>query len=431
MAARAADERMGPEPSGPSGAADPPGPRPPVGLYLHIPFCVSLCPYCDFVVVTGRASRGPASRIPMFIDALHAEIDLRADASDERFTRARPSLASVYLGGGTPSLLTPAQVGGLLDHVERRFGIASDAEITIEANPSPSELDDPRGLRNAGITRLSLGAQSLDPGELRRLGRRHLPGDVIDAVAAARHAGIGSVAVDLLMDVPGQTLDSFDRTLTGVIALVPDHVSTYQLTLEDPEHDGLTGPDGDHLPLRPGARRWRVAAARAQDEDRGAEMDMLAEERLGAAGFDRYELSNHAQPGHASRHNLAYWHREPVEAVGPGAHAFDGARTRRWNAARLDRYVAALCPADGRAPMLPPGGADVVDAATARAERAMLALRLTDGIEGSTRRDPSLAGGLAWGLANELLAERGTRLALTPRGRLLSNEVFRRLLPSR
>ena len=214
---------------------------------------------------------------------------------------------------------------------------------TLEANPGPTELGDPVMFRAAGITRLSLGAQSLDPGELRRLGRRHRPADVLDAVTSARRAGIDSVSVDLLMDVPGQTLDSLGRTLDRVIDLAPDHVSTYQLTLDDPDADGLTGVDGDHLPLRRGARRWRLDAARDQDEDRAADMDALVDERLGAAGLDRYELSNHARPGHESRHNLAYWRREPVEAVGPGAHAFDGSTTRRWNAARWTAISGRWC----------------------------------------------------------------------------------------
>ncbi len=322
-------------------------PRPPVGLYLHIPFCVSLCPYCDFVVLTGRAAIGPSNRIADLVAALHAELDLRADLADATFG-PRSALASVYLGGGTPSLLSAGQVGMLLDHVARRFGLDTRAEITLEANPGPTELGDLAGFRAAGVTRLSLGAQSLEPSELGRLGRRHLPADVQDAVCRARAAGFESLNLDLLTDVPGQTLETWDSTLDRALALEPDHLSIYLLTLEDPDADGLTTLDGDHLPVRPGARRWRAAAAAAQDEDRAAEMDERTDERLTQAGLVRYELSNHARPGHESRHNLAYWRRLPVEAVGPGAHAFDGARTRRWNAARLDRYLAALRPADRR-----------------------------------------------------------------------------------
>lgn len=428
VAARAAEDPpvAGPERPAPEPARD--APRPPVGLYLHIPFCVSLCPYCDFVVVTGRASRGPASRIPALVAALHAELDLRADALDELIP-ARRALGSVYLGGGTPSLLGAGQVAGILEHVERRYGVAPDAEVTLEANPGPSERGDLAGFRAAGVTRLSLGVQSLDRAELRRLGRRHGPTDAADAMTEARSAGIRSVGVDLLMDVPGQTLGSFGRTLEGVIAQGPDHVSAYQLTLDDPDAEGLTGVDGDHLPLRPGARRWREAAARGQDDDLAAELDALAGARLAAAGFERYEISNHARPGHASRHNLAYWHREPVEAVGPGAHAFDGGVTRRWNAARLDRYLGSLVPMDGTPPRLPPGGSETVDVATARAEAVILGLRLAAGVDDAHAADPLLAHGLGWGLDNGLVVRGRGRLTLSARGRLLSNEVFRRLLP--
>ncbi len=405
-----------------------PRPRPPVGLYVHIPFCVSLCPYCDFVVVSGRAAVGPANRIAELLAALHAELDLRADAADAAFG-LRPPLASVYVGGGTPSLLSAEQVGALLDHVERRFGIDPHAEVTLEANPGPDELGDLAGFRAAGVTRLSIGAQSLHPTELRRLGRRHQPGDVAVAIRAARAAGLDSVGIDLLTDVPGQTMETWDRTLDTVLELRPDHVSTYLLTLEDPDADGLTTAAGDHLPVRPGARRWRQAAASDQDEDRAADMDALAGERLAAAGLRRYELSNHARAGHESRHNLAYWQREPVEAVGPGAHAADGALTRRWNAARLDGYVAALLPGDGSPPALPPGGSETIDPTTARAETAILSLRLATGLDASEIRDPQLGPGLTWALEVDLLRQVDDRLVLTQRGRLLSNEVFSRLLP--
>ncbi len=406
----------------------PDAPRAPVGLYVHVPFCVSLCPYCDFVVVTGRAARGPASRIGELVRALLVELELRADALD-RSMGPRPPLRSVYLGGGTPSLLTVAQIADILSRVERCHGIAADAEITLEANPGPAERGDLAGIRAAGITRLSLGAQSMDPGELRRLGRRHRPQDVRDAMVEARAAGIGSVSLDLLMDVPGQTLASWDATLREVVALDPDHVSTYQLTLDDPDAEGLTGGDGDHLPVRRGARRWRIQAAAKQDEDRAADMDAHADELLGAAGHERYELSNRARPGHASRHNLGYWRRQAVEAIGPGAHASDGFRTRRWNAARLDRYLGALLPTDGTAGRLPPGGAEVVDDAMAVTEAAILGLRLAEGVDADLAAEPHLVPGLAWASANGLVAQRGDRLVLTSRGRLLSNEVFARLLP--
>ena len=185
---------------------------PPVALYVHIPFCVSLCPYCDFVVYAGAAARGPRARVDAFLDAVHAELDLRADILDRRFGTARPGLDSVYLGGGTPSLLPSESVAAILDHVRRRYGVASGAEVSLEANPGPDEQGDMAGFAAAGVTRLSLGAQSLDDGELRRLGRRHRAVDVETAVRAARAGGIGSLSLDLLYDVPGGSLGTWNAT---------------------------------------------------------------------------------------------------------------------------------------------------------------------------------------------------------------------------
>ena len=418
----------------PAGAgAGPGGPSalPPVALYVHVPFCVSLCPYCDFVVYAGSAARGPAARVAVFTDALLAEIGLRADAADAAYGRGRGPLRTVYLGGGTPTLLPSASVAAILDLVRARFGIAEGAEVTIESNPGPDERGDARALAAAGVTRVSLGAQSFDPVLLRRLGRRHRPVDVADAVREARAAGIGSVSVDLLYDVPGQTEEAWAATLDAAIGLGVDHVSAYALTLDDPDAEGLTGAGGDHLPTTPGARRWRDAATREQDEDRAAAMYREAVRRLGAAGFRGYEISNWARPGHESRHNLAYWRRAPYEAVGPGAHAFDGL-TRRWNAARLDGYLRSLAPADGAAASLPPGGSETPDAGTAAVEAVILTLRLDTGLSAADARSGPLAPHLEWALAAGLLEraadEAEVRLRLTTAGRLLSNELFARLV---
>jgi oxygen-independent coproporphyrinogen-3 oxidase len=380
------------------------------------------------VVYAGAAARGPASRIPAFLTALHAELDLRADDSDLRWPD-RPPLRTLYLGGGTPSLLSGAQVEALIEHVRARFGLADRAEITLEANPGPHDRGDLEAFAAAGVTRVSFGAQSLDDGELRRLGRRHVPGDVADAVALARAAGVASVNLDLLYDIPGATMGGWGRTLEAAIALQPDHLSLYALTLDDPEAEGLTGPSGDHLPTARGARAWRRRARAAQDDDLAVAEYRFAVERLADAGFGDYEISNWARPGHESRHNLAYWRREPYEALGPGAHAFDG-RLRRWNAARLDGYVGALCPGGLAAPALPPGGCEVVDEATAAAEFVILGLRLATGLPRETLEGGRFAAPLRWGLDHGLLAEAadGDRVALTTTGRLLSNELFARLL---
>jgi putative oxygen-independent coproporphyrinogen III oxidase len=406
-----------------------PSQRSPVALYVHVPFCVSVCPYCDFVVIAGSAARGPRNRIAQFLDALMAEIDLRADSLDARFgepgSRRRSALRSVYLGGGTPSLLPAEEVSRILARVRSRFGIADDAEITIESNPGADERGDPAALRRAGVTRISFGAQSFDDTELRKLGRRHRARHVADAVAGARAAGVRSINVDLLYDIPDTDLGTWMATLDAALALEPDHLSLYALTLDDPDAEGLTGPTGDHLPTTKGARRWRDGVRPGQDEDRAAAQYHHAVVALADAGYRGYEISNWARPGHVSRHNLAYWLRRPHEAVGPGAHAFDGA-ARRWTAARLDTYVASLL---APTPTLPPGGVELVDASIAAAESVILGLRLDTGVPLAAAHEPPLADAFGWALAAELLTVTDDqRVVLTTRGRLLSNELFERLI---
>jgi oxygen-independent coproporphyrinogen-3 oxidase len=398
--------------------------RPPQALYLHVPFCVSHCPYCDFVVVAGREARGPSNRIDAFTEALAIELRLRADALDALWgpLPGRVALASVYLGGGTPSLLPAASIARLLDIIRERFGLAPDAEVTLEVNPGPDERGEARAQVAAGVTRISIGAQSLVPAELRALGRRHSPADVAATVATVRDAGARSISLDLLYDVPGQTEASWARSIDGALALEPDHLSLYALTLDDPDAEGLTGTVGDHLPMSMGARQWRARARAGQDEDRAAALYEAADDRLAAAGLDWYEISSWARPGHASRHNLAYWQGGTWEAVGPGAHAFDGA-TRRWNAARLDSYLGALAPRDGRWPGLPPGGSEPA----VPAEAEITALRTSTGLPAGalvTDRGPARR----WGLDEGLLEAANDRLILTRRGRLLSNELFARLV---
>lgn len=388
----------------------------PVALYVHFPFCVSVCPYCDFVVYGGKDARGPQNRIADLVDALAVEIGLRAVPG--------ANLGSVYFGGGTPSLMSAAQVERLLAAADAAFGLQPDAEITIEANPGGGERGDLAGFRAAGVNRLSVGAQSFNATELKRLGRRHAPADISATVRAARQAGLANISLDLLYDVPGQTIASWRDTLAGTLALEPDHISAYALTLDDPDADGITGPAGDHLPLRSGARTWRTHAAAEQDHDRAAEMYEIADDALAAAGLHWYELSNWSRPGRQSRHNLAYWQGGAWEAVGPGAHAFDGELTRRWNAARLDTYLGAL--STGRPP---PGASETTDEATAKAEQAILALRTETGLSRQRSDRSDLTAGLAWGSAQQLLEADESAIRLTRRGRLLSNELFARLLP--
>jgi oxygen-independent coproporphyrinogen-3 oxidase len=227
--------------------------------------------------------------------------------------------------------------------------------------------------------------------------------------------------LDLLYDVPGQTISSWRATLSGTIDLQPDHVSAYALNVEKTE------PGTDYLPPSRGATRWRDRARAAQSEARAAEMYELADESLTAAGLRWYEISNWARPGRESRHNLVYWLGGAWAAVGPGAHAFDGDRTRHWNAAELAGYLESL--AGGR---LPPGGSEVTDERTADAERAMLRLRTRGGLTAEIAA-PYRAT-IDWARFNGLVDIDGAAgagsVGLTRRGRLLSNEVFERLLPA-
>jgi oxygen-independent coproporphyrinogen-3 oxidase len=406
-----------------------------VALYLHLPFCVARCPYCDFVVYAGRDARGPRASTERLYEAVGRELELRADALDRRFgppgaSRLRGPLRSVYFGGGTPSLVPGEWLERLLATVRARFGIAPDAEITLEANPGPDERGDVAAFRRAGVTRISFGAQSLDAAELRHLGRRHSPVDVVAAVDVARAAGIGSINLDLLYDVPDQSVTAWEATLRGALAVEPDHLSLYALTLDDPDAEGLIGEVGDHLPTTPGARRWREKARRGQDDDRAADQYGLATELLASMGWHGYEISNWARPGHESRHNLAYWERRPYEAVGPGAHAFDGV-TRRWNAAAMEPYVGALVPAGGPA-AAPPGGSETLTDEGAAAEKIILALRLDSGVPAAWAEERPLADVRDWAESSGLLEgfdlAGEPRLRLTLRGRLLSNELFSRLV---
>jgi len=357
--------------------------RQPVALYVHFPFCVSICPYCDFVVYGGKDARGPHNRIDALVDALVTEIGLRAAPG--------ANLGSVYFGGGTPSLMSPAQVERLLAAADAAFGVKSDAEITIEANPGGGGRGDLAGFRAAGVNRLSVGAQSFDATELKRLGRRHAPTDITQTVRLAREAGFDNISLDLLYDVPGQTIESWRATLADTLALEPEHISAYALTLDNPDGD-------DHLPVSRGADNWRKTAAGEQDADRAADMYEIADDAFAAAGLGWYELSNWARPDRHSRHNLAYWRGNAWEAVGPGAHAFDGERTRRWNGARLDAYLSTL-----QANRLPPGSHDAASPATATAELAILALRTQSGLDRQRSDQSEMSAVLAWGREQTLL----------------------------
>lgn len=383
-----------------------------VGVYVHVPYCERVCPYCDFAVVAAR--RLAPEREERFVAALVRELAARAPAFAAR------QLASVYFGGGTPSLLQPASIGRVLEAVRAAFGPAPDApsEVTLEVNPSTVERARLPEFRSAGATRVSVGIQSFDDGVLRRLGRAHRAPEGRATLAACRDAGFANLSLDLLFAAPGQDLSALERDLAEALAFGPEHLSAYELTWE-PE-----------TPFGRALARGRLAAA---PEERVVAMLEAVESRLAEAGLGRYEISNYARAGFESVHNQRYWERRPVLALGPGAVSLDPARAgmpfgvRRANVRSegcyLERVEAGL-PAEAGPP-------EVLEAGTARGEAAFLALRTRRGLDahafagefgGPPRRffaeaiERLVAGGL-------LVEGECGDLCLTARGRLLCDSV--------
>ncbi len=378
-------------------------------LYVHVPFCRLVCAYCDFVTVGGRADD-----LPRYTDALIAEMAL---------CPAPGELRTIYFGGGTPSLMDPEQVARVISAATGRWSSVALDEVTLEANPSGREAPNWAGLRAAGVTRISLGVQSLRDAELRALARGHSAGEALEAFGAARAAGFENVSIDLIYGIPGQSLADWRDGLEAVIGLGPDHVSCYALQL-------ALAPDEWAAPPRRGALRWRTRMVERQDDGLAAAQYRLAEEVLAGAGYGHYELSSWALPGRESRHNAAYWARRSYTGIGAGAHSYDGATERSWNTRDLDEYLAAI--EDGRRPV---DGVDRLDEGTRAFEAMALGLRRLDGVERGTfaaefGADPvdRFAVGLAGqGTLIEIGAE---RLRLTPTGRLLASEACLAFLPA-
>jgi oxygen-independent coproporphyrinogen-3 oxidase len=377
-------------------------------LYVHVPFCRLVCPYCDFVTVGGRADA-----IPRYADALVAEVALHPSPG---------ALETVYFGGGTPSLLPAPDVERVLRAATDRWRRVP-AEVSLEANPSAREAPDWPGLRAAGVTRISLGVQSLDDRDLVALARGHTVAEARAAYAAARRAGFGNVSIDLIYGIPGQSLARWRRVLRVAVALAPDHLSCYALQL-------ALAPDEWAAPPRPGALRWRQRMIGGQDDGLAADQYRLAEDVLAEAGYRHYELSSWARPGHESAHNAAYWTRRPYTGIGAGAHSFDGS-SRAWNVRDLDRYLALM--AGGR---LPVEGRETLDAATAAFEGIALGLRQVDGLSRTRYRtehgfDPveQHRDAVETSRRDGLLEIDGDRLRLSAAGRLLANEVLVRFAP--
>jgi len=376
----------------------------PLSIYLHVPFCTTRCGYCDFNTYTA-SELGPqpgAGRLG-YADTAIAELDLAARVLGDQ----APPVSTIFVGGGTPTLLPPDDLGRMVAAVHDRFGLAGDAEITTESNPESIDAAGLRRLRKLGFNRISFGMQSAVPHVLATLDRVHSPGRPQQAVAEAQAAGFSSTSLDLIYGTPGESLADWETSLDAAIAAGPDHLSAYALIVED----------GTRL-----AGRVRRGELPMTDDDDLADKYLLAEQKLHAAGYTAYEVSNWARGrDHQCRHNLAYWRGHSWWGVGPGAHSHVGG-VRWWNvkhpAAYAGRIDAGVSPAFARERLAPEDR---------RVERVLLELRLADGLDVAVltateqRRVPEL-------VARGLVEPSRDRLVLTLTGRLLADGVVRDLL---
>jgi oxygen-independent coproporphyrinogen-3 oxidase len=371
-----------------------------LGMYIHVPFCTERCPFCSFN--TAPMASGGMAR---YLAALHRELALLAALP----WAAEVTLATVFFGGGTPSLLSSQELAGVLDTLGTRFRLAPDAEITVEANPESVSREKLADYHEAGVNRLSLGVQSLDDALLTRLGRLHSAAQAQGAFAAARAAGYANVSVDLMYGLPDLDVEVWARTVTGALDWEPDHLSAYGLTLDAGSRWGATGVGG--LPAEEVVveQYWTLARA--------------AEDR----GFEHYEISNYARAEHRSRHNQIYWQAAEYLAAGPGACGFVG-DVRYANAGPVSRYCTAL-----EADRLPLETSERLAPRQRLGERLILGLRTADGVPAAwlderALGDWTLQQRLAGWQDRGLLRPQDERVVLTEAGFLLSDALFVELL---
>lgn len=375
-----------------------------VAIYVHIPFCQARCTYCDFNTYAGLEPL-----IPAYVAAISQEVEL----SGERWGRL--AVPTVYFGGGTPSLLPPDLLAKTLHTLRSTFHVLPDAEITIEANPGTVNTDKLCQLRALGVNRLSLGIQSSCDDELCLLGRIHTWAQAMEAVEAARAAGFDNLNLDFIYGLPGQTLTTWNKTMKAALALDPEHLSLYCLTIEE------------NTPL---ARRIAESQIAPPDPDLAADMYELAEKTLTEAGFLHYEISNWAKlNSHMCRHNLIYWRNEPWLGIGAGAHSW--LDKHRWaNAYHPQKYVAAL-----ERDHIPVIEKEAIDQQLEMSETMIMGLRLAEGIDDARFR-ARFGVGLERAFGTELdelqhlglLVWDGHVARLTSRGRLLGNQAFVRFV---
>ncbi len=359
----------------------------PAGVYIHVPFCLTRCGYCDF-----NAYAGLDHLSSKYVRALTREAELAApDWVGEE-------VVSVFFGGGTPTTLEVSDLKAVLTRLRDRLNVTPDAEVTIEANPDTVDRAKLEGSRAAGFGRLSMGAQSFDRAVLAALERIHQPESVRGAFAAARAAGYDNVNLDLIYGAQGETLDSWDRTLRETIALAPEHISAYALTVE---------------PATPLGRRIAASEVPAPDPDLQADMFGAACQLLGEAGYRHYEVSNWAKPEFECRHNLGYWERRPYLGLGAGAHSYRE-NHRWWNVRPPEEYMNLV-----ESGALPVGGGERLEPSDAHLEEVFLRLRILEGLPASWVEPEKAAPFLESGL----LVDDAGALVPTERGMLLLNEL--------
>jgi oxygen-independent coproporphyrinogen-3 oxidase len=371
-----------------------------IALYIHFPFCLSICPYCDF----DRQATG-FDRIDVYLETIERELALYA-GSGER-------VHSVFLGGGTPSLMTVQQVEQVLNAARQTFEILPEAEITLECNPGDADLSKLQGFRAAGANRVSFGIQSLDDSYLKLLGRRHDSSEARQAASWAREAGF-NFNLDFMFGLPRQTLQHWQDTLDQAVALEPDHLSCYLLTLDE------------RVPMGRDVARGKLVLP--VDDDL-ADMYTATQERLAAAGYEQYEISNWSRPGRVSRHNLTYW--RDGEWIGVGAGAASAYGGRRWkNTPVLERYISSVT-ADGRAARVED---ERPDRATQMIDYLTLGLRLREGVSFDAFAVRfgvdllSLLGDTAtWLIDGGILESDGAHLRVAANHQLITNEILVRL----
>jgi oxygen-independent coproporphyrinogen-3 oxidase len=376
-----------------------------LGLYLHIPFCSAICSYCNF----NRGLLDPQLKT-RYVAALEQEIRRAATAIDPLRGAEPPAADTIFFGGGTPSLLEPAEVARLIGACRDTFALAADAEITLETNPETVTPERLEGFLAAGVNRISFGVQSFDDEELRRLSRIHSAARAREAIRLARSAGFRNLSFDLMLWLPGQSFASWLRTVDEAIALAPDHLSLYLLELYP------------NAPLKEAMARepWSQAP-----DDEAADMYLAGLDRLDGAGFEQYEISNVARPGSASRHNLKYWQSGQWWGFGCGAHSTVAAR--RWhNVSGIEDYVDRI----GASAAVMTDHRPLSDD-DRRSEALFTGLRLSAGIDRGdfasrfgmdpwvsyrAELDPFVQAGLVW--------ERDGRVGLSRQGMLVANEIL-------